>query len=324
MINKVHFGKRITSFRKSLNVTQDALAEKLGVTSQAVSKWECGTALPELESLLQLSDLFHVSINDLLVGNNFFEKIVNSQYKMDEIAYFLPEHEHKENAEWTNSIVSEKRIARNWDASIHHANPVRSCIGRQIAERGGLILEVGAGPGGGFMPYILHANPDAAIIINDLSPTVVREWKHLLDRKINSPNIHYAVFDFCDIPFTDNSIDVVSDGGGIGNAEGNIGNALKETYRVLKPGGILITSTGFVTKETLAALPVNCQEVLKSKRPDIFDDLYEETILAGYHKINSIVSGGWSTNDDDSLIADLARELGINISFTSYVRFCEK
>jgi len=65
-------------------------------------------------------------------------------------------------------------------------------------------------------------------------------------------------------------------------------------------------------------------KVLKEKRPDIFEDLYEETVLAGFRKIDSIVGGCWYTNDDESTIADLARELRINLKFTSYVRYCQK
>jgi hypothetical protein len=84
-----------------------------------------------------------------------------------------------------------------------------------------LILEIGVGPGGGYMPNILNNNPDATIIINDLSPTVVSEWKRLLDSELCSSNIYYSVFDFCDIPFSEGCIDVISDGGGIGNVEGD-------------------------------------------------------------------------------------------------------
>lgn len=102
----------------------------------------------------------------------------------------------------------------------------------QIASCDGIILEIGAGPGGGYMPYVLKANPDATIIISDLSPTVVREWKSFLDKALDSPNLYYAAFDFCNMPFKDNSIDIISDGGGIGNCEGVKAKALKEAYRV--------------------------------------------------------------------------------------------
>ena len=135
---------------------------------------------------------------------------------------------------------------------------------------------------------------------------------------------YYAAFDFCQMPFKDNSIDVISDGGGIGNCEGVKAKALKEAYRVLKPGGKLITSTGFVNKETLAALPAETQRVLIQKRPDVFEDLYEDTVLAGFSKIDSVISGCWYTGDDESTIADLARSLGVNLKFTSYTRYCSK
>ena len=44
MINKIYFGKRIAALRRNAGLSQMDLAEKLGVTSQAVSKWECGVS----------------------------------------------------------------------------------------------------------------------------------------------------------------------------------------------------------------------------------------------------------------------------------------
>lgn len=52
--------------RKSNNYTQEELAGKLGISRQAVSKWETGVTVPDLEVLLKISKLYHISINDIL------------------------------------------------------------------------------------------------------------------------------------------------------------------------------------------------------------------------------------------------------------------
>lgn len=61
MINKIHLGKRISLLRKNLGLSQAELAEKLGITSQAVSKWECGNAIPDIDLLLELSHIYCIS-----------------------------------------------------------------------------------------------------------------------------------------------------------------------------------------------------------------------------------------------------------------------
>lgn len=48
------------------------------------------------------------------------------------------------------------------------------------------------------------------------------------------------------------------------------------------------------------------------------------TVLAGFSKIDSVISGCFYTDDDESSIADLARSLGVNLKFTSYTRYCTK
>lgn len=323
MINKIHFGKRISLLRKKFGLSQAVLAEKLGVTSQAVSKWECGNAVPNIDILLDLSHLYRVTINEMLEDVDILCDLTGKETGRSGIAYFVPEQERDYNIEWANEIQNGKWIKRNWECS-RADSTFMDRVGKQIASCDGIILEIGAGPGGGYMPYILKENPDATIIISDLSPTVVREWKSFLDKTLDSPNIYYAAFDFCNMPFKDNSIDIISDGGGIGNCEDVKAKALKEAYRVLKPGGKLVTSTGFVNKETLSALPEEAQKVLAEKRPDVFEDLYEDTVLAGFSRIDSVISGDWYTDDDDSTIAALARSLGVNLKFTNYVRYCTK
>ncbi len=55
--------------RKSHNYTQEDLAKKLDISRQAVSKWETGTTIPDLEVLLKISRLYNVTINDILEPN---------------------------------------------------------------------------------------------------------------------------------------------------------------------------------------------------------------------------------------------------------------
>ena len=59
-------GKRIVSHRKTLGLTQDQLAEKLGVTAQAVSKWENDQSCPDIGMLPKLATIFGISTDELL------------------------------------------------------------------------------------------------------------------------------------------------------------------------------------------------------------------------------------------------------------------
>lgn len=59
-------GKRIAAYRKKLGLTQDQLAEKLGLTAQAVSKWENDLSCPDISILPKLADIFCVSTDELL------------------------------------------------------------------------------------------------------------------------------------------------------------------------------------------------------------------------------------------------------------------
>lgn len=58
-------GKRITQYRKERGLTQEALAQELGVTNQAVSKWELEQACPDVTLLPALADIFGITIDEL-------------------------------------------------------------------------------------------------------------------------------------------------------------------------------------------------------------------------------------------------------------------
>ncbi len=63
-------GKNIASYRKGHGLTQAGLAEKLNYSDKAVSKWERGESIPDVLTLVQLADLFDISVNDLLCDPN--------------------------------------------------------------------------------------------------------------------------------------------------------------------------------------------------------------------------------------------------------------
>jgi len=65
---------QIKKERNKLNLSQDALANELHVSRQAISKWETGQSYPDLEKLIQLSNIFGVTIDELVKGDKELEK----------------------------------------------------------------------------------------------------------------------------------------------------------------------------------------------------------------------------------------------------------
>ena len=63
-------GKFIAKNRKSMNMTQNELAEKLHITDKAVSKWERGLSFPDISILIPLSEILNISLYDLLKGGS--------------------------------------------------------------------------------------------------------------------------------------------------------------------------------------------------------------------------------------------------------------
>lgn len=68
-----NFGERLFELRKSKNLSQEDVADKLNVTRQSVSKWETNQSMPDLDKIVPLCDLFEVSTEELLTGNKAIE-----------------------------------------------------------------------------------------------------------------------------------------------------------------------------------------------------------------------------------------------------------
>jgi transcriptional regulator with XRE-family HTH domain len=87
------FGNKLSSLRKQANLTQADLAEKIGVSRQAITKWEKGIGLPDIDNMKKLSSLFNTSIDKLL------------DYKIETINFYpnsISEKIDKENSRLKN------------------------------------------------------------------------------------------------------------------------------------------------------------------------------------------------------------------------------
>ena len=66
MIDQKVFGEKLRNHRKRLGMTQEEVAEKIGVSPQAISKWEAGDCLPDCFNLKAISDIYKISVDVLL------------------------------------------------------------------------------------------------------------------------------------------------------------------------------------------------------------------------------------------------------------------
>ena len=79
MFNQDAFGKKLKNIRKEKNLTQEEVAEKIGVSGQAVSKWEKGECLPDVYNLKLLGKLYRISVDNLLaIENDGDEKVIET------------------------------------------------------------------------------------------------------------------------------------------------------------------------------------------------------------------------------------------------------
>ena len=76
---KESIGNRITKYRKDLGITQEELAYKLGLSSQAISKWECDASCPDISLLPQLCKELGITTDELLTGKTEEVRLVPSE-----------------------------------------------------------------------------------------------------------------------------------------------------------------------------------------------------------------------------------------------------
>lgn len=92
-------GTKISELRKARGMTQDELADKMGVSPQAVSKWENDLSMPDLPVLIELSDFFHISLDDFLKEKVQTVELLSEDKRKDIEQMFLRVYVNSENGD---------------------------------------------------------------------------------------------------------------------------------------------------------------------------------------------------------------------------------
>ena len=74
-MNQQKIGLLLKTLRKEKNLTQEALAETLNVSSRTVSRWETGSNMPDISLLVELSEFYQISIPEIIDGERKSEKM---------------------------------------------------------------------------------------------------------------------------------------------------------------------------------------------------------------------------------------------------------
>lgn len=113
-MDQIKMGEFISELRKESGLTQKQIGDKLGITDNSVSKWERGINSPDIYYLAPLSEIFHVSVKELLNGqrnNKKKEKIIENRSKVLEVKSL-------------SKSFGRKRILNNVNLSIYEGDIV--------------------------------------------------------------------------------------------------------------------------------------------------------------------------------------------------------
>ena len=101
-MDQLKIGKFIAECRKQKNLTQMQLAEKLGITDKAISKWERSIAMPDTSIMLELCDILGISVNELLSGEKI--SMENNNQKNERLLLDMAKELEKKNKTIWNAM----------------------------------------------------------------------------------------------------------------------------------------------------------------------------------------------------------------------------
>lgn len=131
-----NIGQRIKELRKKNDLTQERLADYLGVTHKAVSKWECGMTVPDLGLIMPLAKILHTTADELLGGNDAendakraeFDRLCEDSWKYDKEEMYKAAqeavHEYPGNFKYLLWLAEMESVMKRNEESIRLGNIV--------------------------------------------------------------------------------------------------------------------------------------------------------------------------------------------------------
>lgn len=214
------------------------------------------------------------------------------------------------NAESIDRMIQDGWINHNWNnenSQSLDSRAFRKDFCDTLATLEGPILEVAAGPGGGNLSPILHRNPSASVIVNDISIRVLRLWHEFLRNNGSFPNVLLAAFDACSMPLRNDCIQAISSSGGFSNIN-HSERAIAEVYRVLASSGRVFALEATVDLEDWANLPEVVREEIQ--QPELYSDLFRK---AGFKATRKRIGHRRRIDPEESGIATKAAPYGVEL-----------
>lgn len=113
-MDQIKIGKFIASCRKEQGMTQAVLAEQLGISDRAVSKWETGKSIPDSGIMLELCELLKINVNELLSGERIMAEAYDKRAEENLLAMRREVEERTGRCSGRNTGLELRQLLQDW------------------------------------------------------------------------------------------------------------------------------------------------------------------------------------------------------------------